>query len=184
MSVCFCAETKSHQEVLKTCVLFKSLEKGRVTLFLLHKPNKRNPKMRVGEPEMRVLRRQKSGYVFGIILCLTGLATLFIVLWKVWPVLYSAQDFASVLWASLWVEQFDLIQGVELKLIYFVVLGTVMLISGALALTLSREWLPLAGETALLQCPYCRKRWRTSPDKALIHCPHCRQLVHPKLAEK
>lgn len=132
---------------------------------------------------MRVLRRQKSGFAVGTILCLTGLVTLFLVLLKVLPLLSSARDVASVLWTSLWVEQLDLVQGVELKLIYLVILGTTMLITGALALALSREWLPLAGETVLLECPFCRKRWRTSPDKALIHCPHCRQLVHPKLAE-
>lgn len=132
----------------------------------------------------RILRRQKSGYALSLILCLIGLAALFIPLWKAWPEVSSAQDPFSAFWTLLWSEQLDFISGIEFKLVYLTILGVVLFISGVTILVLSRQWFLLAGDTVLFQCPFCKKKWRARPDKGLSHCPHCRQLVHPKIVEK
>jgi hypothetical protein len=154
-------------------------------VFLLHKSNKREGKTKVeGSETKRMLRKQKSGYVLGLLLCLAGLILFAVVLWKMWPEISSAQNPTAVVWPSLWAEQPSFIPGIEFRLMYLVILGVAMLVFGVTVLGLSREWFSLAGETVTFECPFCRKRWRTRPDKALVHCPHCRQLVHPKMVEK
>ena len=132
----------------------------------------------------RILRRQKSGYALSLILCLTGLTTICLTVWKTWPKVSSAGNPLSTFWTLLWTEQLDFISGIDFKLIYLTILGAVMLIFGVVIWALSRKWFYLAGETVLFQCPFCKKRWRASPDKGLVHCPHCRQLIHPKMVEK
>jgi len=132
----------------------------------------------------RTLRRQKSGYALSLILCLTGLTTIFLTVWKTWPKVSSAENPLSTFWTLLWTEQLDFISGIDFKLVYLTILGAVMLVFGVVIWALSRKWFYLAGETVLFQCPFCKKRWRASPDKGLVHCPHCRQLVHPKMVEK
>lgn len=132
----------------------------------------------------RMLRRQKSGYALSLILCFIGVTAPFVALWKTWPKVSSAQNHFSTFWTLLWTEQLDLIPGIGSKLVYLVILGAVMFIFGVVIWTLSRQWFYLAGETALFQCPFCKKKWRASPDKGLVQCPHCRQLVHPKMVEK
>lgn len=132
----------------------------------------------------KVLRRQRAGYVLSVLLCLTGLTAVLGALWKAWSASSSTQNLTSAIWAALWTAQLDLIPGVEFKLIYLVVLGATMLVLGVIVLALSRQWILPAGDRTLFRCPFCRKRWRASPDKALVHCPHCRQLVHPTPVEK
>lgn len=133
----------------------------------------------------KLLRRKKSGYVLSLILCLTGLIALFVALWKTWPKVSSAQNPVSVFWTLLWEEQLDLISGAEFKLAYLVILGTVMLIIGIVVWMLSRQWFHLpAGETALFQCPFCKKQWRADKNQQLVNCPYCRQQTYPRLAEK
>jgi len=132
----------------------------------------------------RTLRRQKSGYALSLILCLTGLTMIFLTVWKTWPKVSSAENPLSTFWTLLWTEQLDFISGIDFKLVYLTILGAVMLVFGVVIWALSRKWFYLAGKTVLFQCPFCKKRWRASPDKGLVHCPHCRQLVHPKMVEK
>jgi len=155
------------------------------SLLLLHKCNKRSAKIRIRESAMRkILRRQTSGYVLSFLLCSSGLAALFTVLWKTWPQVSSSENPVSIFWESLWTEKLDLFQGFEFKLVYLIVLAAAMLVAGVVVLALSRQWFLLAGEKTLFQCPFCRKQWKASPDKALVHCPHCRQLVHPQPVEQ
>jgi hypothetical protein len=133
----------------------------------------------------RVLRRQKSGYAVSFLFWFFGFAALFLVFWKVWPNVSSAGDNAfSVFWDSLWSVTLDFVPGVEFKLVYLVVFASVMLVTGVIVFGLSRKWFVLGGKDSLLQCPWCKKRWRSSPDKALILCPYCRQLVHPILVDE
>lgn len=154
------------------------------SLSSLHKSNKRDLKIKTRESGMKkILRRQKSGYALSFLLWFFGLAALFVVLWKTWPQVSSSENPISVFWTSLWTEKLDFIQGVEFRLAYLVVLAMAMFVVGLMVFGLSREWFLLAGKTVWLQCPFCRKRWRTSPDKALVHCPYCRQLVHPILVD-
>lgn len=131
----------------------------------------------------RILRTQKSGYALGLILCLLGLTAILITIWKAWPEINSAANPASDFWTVLWTYELVLVSGFGLKLGYLIIAGTVLILTGAAVCVMSRQWLVIPGETAVFQCPYCRKRWKAVHDKALVHCPHCRQLVHPVMVE-
>jgi len=133
---------------------------------------------------MKILRRQKSAYMLSLIFCLVGIVALLVTLWKTYPQLSSSGDPFSTFLSLLWTEKLTLISGLEFKLIYLVILGDVLLISGVALWILSRQWFLLPGKTVWFQCPFCNKKWRSIGDKALIHCPHCRQLVHPRITEK
>jgi len=132
----------------------------------------------------RTLRKQKSAYALSLIFCLVGIVALLGTLWRTYPQLSSSGDPFSTFLSLLWTENLTLISGLEFKLIYLVILGDVMLISGVILWILSRQWFLLPGKTVWFQCPFCNKKWRSIGDKALVHCPHCRQLVHPKMTEK
>ena len=132
----------------------------------------------------RVLRRQKSGYAISFILWFFGIAALFWTFWKTWSDVSTASSPLSVFWESLWNKTLDFIPGVELKLVYLIVFASATLVAGFIVFGLSRKWFLLEGKNSTLQCPWCRKRWRTSPDKALVLCPYCRQLVHPILVDE
>jgi len=133
---------------------------------------------------MRIFRRQKSVYVLSLFLCLVGLAALLTTVWKTWPQISSAKDPFSTFLALLWTEKLDFIPNIEFKLVYLVVLGDAMLISGVGAYILSVQRVYLPGKIVWYRCPFCHKDWRSTGDKALVHCPHCRQLVHPIMIEK
>ena len=132
----------------------------------------------------RVLRRQTSGYALSFVLWFFGVIALCWVFWEVWPGVSSASDPLSVFWESLWNKTLDFIPSFEFKFGYLLVFASVMLITGSVVFSLSRKWFMIEGKNSLLQCPWCRKRWRTSPDKALVLCPNCRQLVHPILVDE
>lgn len=129
----------------------------------------------------KVLRKEKSGYASGLIFCLIGLVLLAVVSWKVWLHASGSQLVLSDLLALLWTEPLDFAFGVEFKLMHFTILGTMLFLGGIVMLLLSRKWFPLAGETVMLTCPYCKNQWRTSRAKGLAECPHCRQFVQPQV---
>jgi len=131
----------------------------------------------------KVLRRQTSGYILSFLLLFFGIAALSVVLWKTWNQVTQAADPLSVFWESLWTEQLVFLSGVEFKLAYLVVLSTAMLITAFLVFALSRQWILLGRKGSWVECPFCKKRWRTSAVTALGLCPHCRQLVHPRLVD-
>jgi len=158
---------------------------ARECLSFLHKSIKRNLQIKIEEQMIgEILRRQKSGYALSLILCLIGITALFVALWKTWLKVSSAQDPFSAFWTLLWREQLDVIPGIEFKLAYLVILGTVTLISGVVVLGLSRQWfyLPI-GETVLFQCPFCKKQWKAHRSQELVNCPYCRQQTYPKIVE-
>lgn len=133
---------------------------------------------------MKVLRRQKSGYVLSLLLCSVGVATLLATLWRIWPQVSSARDPFSTFLTLLWTENQNLVPGIGFKLVYLVVLGDAMLVAGVLVYVLSVQRIFLPGRVVWYRCPFCNKDWRSSGTKALVHCPHCRQLVHPTMIEK
>jgi uncharacterized Zn-finger protein len=132
----------------------------------------------------KVLRRQKSGYALSFVFWFSGLAAVLWVLWRTWPEVSIASNPFSVFWESLWTETLVFLPGVEFKLVYLMVLAAALLVTGFVVFGLSRKWFLLGGTSSWLQCPFCRKRWRTSPDKALVHCPYCNHLVHPVLVDE
>jgi len=133
---------------------------------------------------MKVLRRQKSAYALSLLLCSAGVAALLATLWKTWPQVSSAREPFSTFLTLLWTENLGSVRGLEFKLVYLVVLGDVMLISGVVVYVLSVQRIFLPGKVVWYRCPFCHKDWRSSGTKALVHCPHCRQLVHPTMIEK
>jgi hypothetical protein len=133
---------------------------------------------------MQILRRKRSTYALSLILCLAGIAALLVTLWKTWPEVSSSKDPFSTFLTLLWTEKLNLIPALEFKLVYLLVLGDAMLISGAVLLVLSVQRFYLPGKVVWYRCPFCNKDWRSSGDKALVHCPHCRQLIHPIIIEK
>jgi len=132
----------------------------------------------------KILRSQKSAHVLSLILCLTGITAFLATVWKTWPQITSAENPFSTFLTLLWTEKLDFISGLEFKLVYLIIIGDVMLVSGVIVWILSRQWFLLPGKTVWFQCPFCKKKWRSIRDKALVHCPHCRQLVHPTMVER
>ncbi len=132
----------------------------------------------------KFLRKQKSAYALSLILCLFGVASILATLWNTYPQLSRSENPFSTFLSLLWTEKISIAPWFEFKLIYLVILGDAMLISGVILWILSRQWLLIPGKTVWFQCPFCKKKWKSTGDKALVHCPHCRQLVHPTITEK
>ena len=132
----------------------------------------------------RVLRKQRSVYALSIAFCLLGIAALLTVLWKTYPEISSSSDPFSTFLSLLWTEELSLFLRFSFKLIHLVVFGDILLIAGVVLWVLSRQWFVVPGKTVWFQCPFCKKKWRSTGDKALVHCPYCRQLVHPRIVEE
>jgi DNA-directed RNA polymerase subunit RPC12/RpoP len=132
----------------------------------------------------RILRRQKSAYALSLTFCSGGIVALLIAIWKTYPQISASANPFSTFLSLLWTENLTPTPGLEFKLVYLVILGDVMLISGMILWILSRQWFLLPGNTVWFECPFCNKKWRSIRDKALVHCPYCRQLVHPRMTEK
>jgi len=127
----------------------------------------------------RIIRRKKSGYALGFILCFVGLIVLFAVLWEAWPNVSNSPDVFSALWSYLLTKQFDFGVGVSLKLIDLTIIGVAVLVLGIFVLALSRQAFSVSGENVLLKCPYCKNHWKASRASGYAECPHCRQFVQP-----
>jgi len=127
----------------------------------------------------RIIRRKKSGYALGFILCFVGLIVLFAVLWEAWPNVSNSPDVFSALWSYLLTKQFDFGVGVSLKLIDLTIIGGAVLVLGIFVLALSRKVFSVSGENVLLKCPYCKNHWKASRASGYAECPHCRQFVQP-----
>ncbi|MBS7616459.1 hypothetical protein KEJ45_04600 [Candidatus Bathyarchaeota archaeon] len=132
----------------------------------------------------RVLRKQKPLYMLSLTFCIIGILALLTTLWKTSSQVFSSADPFSTFLSLLWIEEIVIINVVTFKLIYLVAFGDIMLILGVILWLLSRQWLVVPGKTVCYQCPFCKKKWKSTGDKALVHCPYCNQLVHPKIAEK
>lgn len=103
---------------------------------------------------MKVLRRQKSGYVLSLLLCSVGVATLLATLWRIWPQVSSARDPFSTFLTLLWTENQNLVPGIGFKLVYLVVLGDAMLVAGVLVYVLSVQRIFLPGRVVWYRCPF------------------------------
>ena len=132
----------------------------------------------------RILRKQKSAYVLSLTFCLVGIVAFLGALWKTYPYLSSSVNPFSTFLSLLWTENLSFASWFEFKLVYLFIFGDVMLIVGVVLWILSRQWFLLPGKTVWYQCPFCKKKWKSTGDKTLVHCPYCRQLVHPQITEK
>ena len=132
----------------------------------------------------RIIRRKKSGYVLGFTLFFIGLIALFAVLWNAWPNVSASDDVFSGLGSYLWANQFDFGSGVGLKLMHLTMLGAAALVLGIFVMAFSRQVFSVyAGENVLMQCPFCKNRWKASRGRGLAECPHCRQFVEPRVVK-
>jgi len=111
-------------------------------------------------------------------------ATFLAILWETYPIISSSSDPFSTFLSLLWTEELSFSPWFSIKLIHLVILGDLLLIAGVVLWVLSRQWFVVPGKTVWFQCPFCKKKWRSTGDKALVHCPYCRQLVHPRIAEE
>lgn len=132
----------------------------------------------------KAIRRYKFGYVFGVVLCIISCMVIAFAVWKTWPEISGNVNPLSAFWDFLWVEEIDLVPGVEFKLTYLVVLAGALLCLGVGVIAFSRQWFFLPGKTMKLQCPFCKKFWRAGYNRGQVLCPHCRHLVHPRIIEE
>jgi len=132
----------------------------------------------------RIIRRQLSSQVLGILLCLVGFAILLVVFWKAWSGVSASSNVLSSLWSYILTEQVDLASTVTLKLSYLSIMGAIFLFLGIVVIAFSRQVFYLSGGSVLLTCPYCKNQWKTSRAKAWAECPHCRQFIQPDVAKK
>lgn len=129
------------------------------------------------------LRKQKSAYALSLLFCLIGILAILTTLWKIWPQISVADNPFSTFLILFWDQKLEFIPNIEFRLVYLMILGDVMIVSGVLIWILSRRWFYLPGKTLWFQCPFCKKKWRSGEDKGLVHCPHCRQLIHPRMVK-
>jgi hypothetical protein len=126
---------------------------------------------------MTVLKK-KTGYALGFLLCIIGGILLLILIWKWWETgVLTSSDMLSDLSASFWAEYPDIDLGIGLKLVHYTVLGIVFLVAGSAILVARREIVTVTEEvTVLLECPYCKNRWRESMSK-----PHLESMGYPSV---
>jgi len=132
----------------------------------------------------RIIRRQLSSHVLGILLCLVGLGILLAVFWKAWTNVSASSDVLSSMWSYILTAQVNIASGITVRLSYLSIMGAVFLILGVVIIAFSRQIFYLSGESVLLQCPYCKNQWRTSRAKGWAECPHCRQFVQPQVTKR
>jgi hypothetical protein len=144
----------------------------------------------------RTILKKKPGYTIALALCIIGALMLLIVLWKTWQdKVYSSSNIISALNTSLFNTTLG-IGPIELQLIYYTVLGGILLIGGVAILVGRRERVTVVEEvSAILECPFCKNQWRESLSKAHLEsmgypkartlsrrkCSSCAKFMRPKI---
>jgi hypothetical protein len=132
----------------------------------------------------RIIRRKKSGYALGFTLFFIGSIALSAVLWKAWSNVSTSDDMFSDLGAYLWADHFESGLGVRLKLMHLTMLGAATLALGIFVLVFSRQVFSVySGENVLLQCSFCKNRWKANRGKGLAECPHCHQFAEQRVVK-
>lgn len=141
--------------------------------------------------------KKKSYYALGLALAVIGAILLFLVIWRWWDTdVFSSSDVVSAISSSFDGEDAVLGLGLGLSLMYYFVVGFILLIVGVVVLVLRREKVTVTEETAiLLSCPLCKHRWRESMSKSYLQsigypnvrtlsrhrCPQCKKFIRPKI---
>ncbi|RLI46404.1 hypothetical protein DRO69_03170 [Candidatus Bathyarchaeota archaeon] len=144
----------------------------------------------------RTILKKKPGYTIALALCIIGALMLLIVVWKTWQdKVYSSSNIISALNTSLFNTTLG-IGPIELQLIYYTVLGVILLIGGVAILVGRRERVTVVEEvSAILECPFCKNQWRESLSKAHLEsmgypkvrtlsrrkCSSCAKFMRPKI---
>ena len=142
---------------------------------------------------------RNSNQILGLVLTVLGLTPIIVVLLNAWTSGISFLDL-SALYAFLWTNRFYIGFGIGFELIYVVIVGMVIIISG-LALLARRtrqiEKVTVISDdlTVTLECTVCRHRWKEHFSEAQLQamgfpqnrtisrrrCQACRKFTRPKI---
>jgi len=147
----------------------------------------------------KVMVEHNSSQIIGLILTILGLAPIIAILLNAWTSGISFLDL-SALYGFLWTNRFNIGFGIGFELIYLVILGTVIIISG-LALLARRtrqiqEVTVVTDDlTVTVECTVCKHRWTEHFSEAQLQamgfpqnrtisrrrCEACRKFTRPKI---
>lgn len=147
----------------------------------------------------KVMVAQNSSQILGLVLTVLGLAPIIAVLLSAWTSGISFLDL-SALYGFLWTDRFYIGFGIGFELIYLVILGSIIIISG-LALLARRtrqiqEVTVVTDDlTVTLECTVCKNRWKEHFSEAQLQamgfpqnrrisrrrCEACRKFTRPKI---
>jgi len=146
---------------------------------------------------MITILKKKTGYGLGLSLCIIGIILLLVVVWKWWDAeVFASPDVLSALSGSLTYAYADVSLGIGLTLGFYIILGVVLLGAGSAILLLRREKVAVTeGLTVVLECPFCKNRWRESMSKSHLKamgyprvrtlsrrkCTKCAKFMRPKI---
>ncbi len=142
---------------------------------------------------------RNSSQILGLVLTVLGLTPIIAVLLNAWTSGISFLDL-SALYGFLWTNRFYIGFGIGFELIYLVIVGTVIIISG-LALLARRtrqiEEVTVVTDdlTVTLECTVCKNRWKEHFSEAQLQamgfpqnrrisrrrCEACRKFTRPKI---
>ena len=137
--------------------------------------------------------------ILGLVLTVLGLTPIIVVLLNAWTSGVSLLNL-SALYEFLWTNRFYIGFGIGFELIYLVIVGTVIIITG-LALLARRtrqiEEVTVVTDdlTVTLECTVCRHRWKEHFSEAQLQamgfpqnrtisrrrCQACRKFTRPKI---
>ena len=137
--------------------------------------------------------------ILGLVLTVLGLTPIIVVLLNAWTSGVSLLNL-SALYEFLWINRFYIGFGIGFELIYLVIVGTVIIITG-LALLARRtrqiEEVTVVTDdlTVTLECTVCRHRWKEHFSEAQLQamgfpqnrtisrrrCQACRKFTRPKI---
>ena len=137
--------------------------------------------------------------ILGLVLTVLGLTPIIVVLLNAWTSGVSFLDL-SALYGFLWTNRFYIGFGIGFELIYLVIVGTVIVISGLALLahkTRQIEEVTVVTDelTVTLECTVCRHQWKEHFSEAQLQamgfpqnrtisrrrCQACRKFTRPKI---
>ena len=147
----------------------------------------------------KIMVARNSSQILGLVLTVLGLTPIIVVLLNAWASGVSFLDL-SALYGFLWTNRFYIGFGIGFELIYVVIVGTVIIVSG-LALLARRtrqiEEVTVVTDdlTVTLECTVCSHRWKEHfsetqlqamgfPQNRTIsrrRCQACRKFTRPKI---
>lgn len=119
------------------------------------------------------------GYTAGLALSALGSIMLIMTLWKAWPAVADSSDILTALQTYLWTNELNFGYNIKLKLMEVAILGTIILIIGITTTILSRQ-VYHRGRYVLLQCPFCKNRWKAERARTWATCPYCNKHIQPQ----
>jgi len=149
----------------------------------------------LSKTERKTVLEKTAGYGVGIILSIAGIVILVWVAWTTWKVMSAPPnpDFVTVLLT----QKVKLAGLIPILLIYYAVIGGVVLTVGSVLLAVKKRRVPLIEEvTVMLECSSCKGQWREHMEKTQLlamgypqvkrlsrrKCPQCAKFTRPKIA--